>query len=157
MSSLVSDVEALLGRLRTVSWKERDGVKEELLAYAQGSEPLKVRDYLESKAKSFGLELRWEVEEIIEKLTPKADPEPEPEPEPEEKPGDAIDPKELKLAYDDPRGIRIHTTKSGKRWFLTQPNPYTRQFETIELSSAEITKVKAQLLGSPYWTPDAKK
>lgn len=83
----------------------------------------------------------------MRKAPPKAE---EPPPADPQK-GQRLSAKDLDLIYDDPRGLALHRTKDGKRWFATQVDPYTRQPQTFELHPSEITQIKTQLQGSPYW------
>jgi hypothetical protein len=79
---------------------------------------------------------------------PAADPAAE-EPKPEEK--KRLTQADLVLVYDDPRGLLLHKTKVGDRWFATQADPRTGQPQTFELRAQEISQLKIQLHGSPYW------
>ena len=74
---------------------------------------------------------------------PKAKEEDLPKEEP--KRGGRLNPADLEMVYQDPRGLAIHRTKDGKRWFATQVDPYSGQPRTFELSEAEITQLKGQL------------
>jgi hypothetical protein len=58
---------------------------------------------------------------------------------------------DLREVYADPAGNVLYTDKSGKRWFLVQPDPRTGQPAMMELPPQQIEAVKAQLKGSPYW------
>jgi len=144
----------IVDRLRQVGWKERDALKAELLAAAgEWSNRDAVLEHLETAKKSLGLEVRWEVDEVIEALTPEPEPEPEEEVE-EEAPADPNAPlkaSDLDLVFDDPRGLLLHKSKVGNRWFATQPNPHTGQPQTFELHAQEVDQLKRQLAGSPYW------
>ena len=62
-----------------------------------------------------------------------------------------LNPSDLVLVYDDPRGLLLHRTKTGDRWFATQADPRTQQPQTFELRAQEISQLKVQLAGSPYW------
>jgi len=147
-------LDAVIARLRQVGWKERDAVKEELLAVAQAAaDRLSAREHLEGVLKSLSLELRWEVEEVIELLKPPPAPAPE-EPAPVEEP--KADPRQIKMSdlnvvYDDPRGLVLYKHKTLDRWFAVQPDPRTGQPQMFELSPAEVKQVQTQLKGSPYW------
>lgn len=144
-------VDAIVARLHKAHWKEREAIKEELLAVARENAGSAVREHLEGLLKGLPLEVRWEVEEVIEAVRPPPAPEPEPEEEPEEEASGELTAADLKIVYDDPRGITIHVDKTGRRWFLTQPHPHTGQPTTFELSPPEVEQVRAQLARSPYW------
>ena len=156
MSNDVAAVlEPIVEKLVAASWSDRDGFKAELLAAASDVAPLAmVQPWLEERAKSLDMELRWELEEVIEDLQPAPEPEPEEE-VPEEEPVDPNAPlkaSDLDLVYDDPRGIRVHRTKKApQRWFLTQMDPYSGQPRSMELQPSELEEIKTQLAGSPYW------
>lgn len=145
-------VDGLVDRIGQATFAEREGLRDQLLAAARAvGDDKAVMDHLESAKKRIGsLEARWEVDEVIEALTPPpAPPEPE-EPEPEEPQG-PLTAADLDLVYDDPRGIRVHKTKVGERYFLTQVDPRTYQPQTFELRPEELSQLKMQLQGSPYW------
>jgi hypothetical protein len=151
-------IDALVARLKAAGWKERDALKEELQVAALAvTDRVAVREHLELGLKSLPLEVRWEVEEVLEALAP---PPPEPEeveeledpPEPEE----SADPAQLKmsdldLVYDDPRGLMVYKHKLSERWFAVQPDPRSGQPQMFELQPQEVTQLKSQLAGSPYW------
>lgn len=148
-------LDALVERLSSASWKERDPIKQELLAAATAMpDRSSAIDHLESSKRGIDdLELRWEIDEVIETLTPEPEPEPE-EPEPDsaaQKPADQLTAADLTLVYDDPRGLTLHKTNVGDRWFATQRNPNTGQPQTFELHPNEVSQLKLQLQGSPYW------
>lgn len=152
MSDGVQALDALIGQLVGAGWKERDAIKEQLVAQASELEHSQVVEFLENKKKDLTLELRWEIDEVLERIAP---PPPESEDEPEEE--EADDPNrpltaaDLSLVYDDPRGFALHKSKKGERWFATQRDPRTGQPQTFELHPQEITQLKQQLAGSPYW------
>ena len=129
-------------------------MKGELLALAKASpEWTKVRDHLENARKALPLEMRWDLDEVIEAITPPPAPPPEAptaeEPPPAKK---GITAADLNLVYDDPRGLMLYKTKVGpERWFATQVDPRTGQPQTFELHATEVTQIKQQLAGSPYW------
>ena len=156
VSGVVEAMDAALERLRSVDWKGRDAVRDELVALIEGA-PNKeaARQHLESRKSSFSLELRWEIDEILETTAPPPEPAPEAEAEPEaEEEGDPqrLSSKDLNLVYDDPRGLLLYKTKKGPdRWFATQRDPRTGQPRTFELHPQEIQALKLQLRGSPYW------
>ena len=150
----ISQIDELIGRLKRVSWRERDGVKEELITVAKANPSDAIQRHLEDARRQIqDLELRWEIDEVLEALQPAPEPEPveEPEPEEEETPEGPLRMSDLKEVYADPRGVRLFTDKTGKRWFLAQPNPQTGQPMMMELSEPEILQVRQQLMGSPYW------
>ncbi len=60
---------------------------------------------------------------------------------------------DLERVYEDPRGLVLHRTKTGDRWFATQVDPSTGQPGTFELHPEEVTTLKSRLEGSPYWDP----
>ncbi|MEM1416717.1 MAG: hypothetical protein AAGH15_17600 [Myxococcota bacterium] len=64
-------------------------------------------------------------------------------------------PEDLVPIYEDPRGIVIHRHIADGRWVLTQINPMTGQPQSVELSEAQKTQVRAELAGSPYWLEGA--
>ena len=147
-------LDALVERLVKAGFKEREGIKQEMLAAAvEFPTRSTVLEHLEeAKRQIDDLELRWEIDEVIEELTP----EPEPEPEPEEEETEAaqqgpLTAADLQMVYDDPRGLTLHKTKTGERWFATQRNPQTGQPQMFELHPAEVQQLKMQLQGSPYW------
>ncbi len=146
----------LVARLRK-GGEEARAARDELMALAGGPDGARVRDRLDTIRKGELLETQWEIEEIIEATAPKK-PEPEPEPEPApEAPEEDDDPnrpltaKDLVLVYDDPRGLLLHRSKKGDRWFATQVDPQTGQPMTFELHPSEVAQLKQQLQGSPYW------
>ena len=149
-------VEALVARLRAADWKERDAIKEEMLALARGETGARVREHLDTLRKGELLEIQWEIEEVLEKTAPPkpvsaAPAAPAPAPEPAPDPNRPLTSKDLVLVYDDPRGLLLHKAKVGERWFATQADPRTGQPQTFELHAQEIAQLKTQLAGSPYW------
>lgn len=151
MGTSYAAVDELVARLGRASWKERDPIKAELMKVAAAYPDRKaVLDHLDQAKKTVSdLEARWEVDEVIEKLTP-----PPKKKEEEEKPEDPDRPltaADLVVVYDDPRGLILHKTKVGERWFLTQRDPRTGQPQTFELRPEELQQIKQQLKGSPYW------
>ncbi len=157
-AELVTRADDILARLRTAGWKEREGIKDELLAIAtglEGAERTKFKEYLENSRKDLSLELKWEIDEVLEAIKPPpAPPKPVEEPKVEEPPEDPNRPltaADLKLVYDDPRGLMLYKTKKGDRWFASQADPRTGQPQTFELHPQEIAQLKTQLAGSPYW------
>ena len=151
-------IDALVTKLGAVGWKERDAVKDALLAEAQqavaSSDLTTVRDHLESAAKGLAkLELRWEIEEVLEALTPPEPEEPapeEPEPEADAAPG-KLRMSDLDMVYDDPRGLQLYKHKKQDRWFAVQADPMSGQPRMFELHPSEVSQLQAQLKGSPYW------
>lgn len=153
-------IDALIKELKDADDERQEAIKAELIAACQAEGGRAVRDHIESSSRSQVLLVQWELDEVLEATAPApvAPPEPEPEPTPEEpepasedteKPLTAAD---LDMVYDDPRGLVLHRTKDGKRWFATQVNPQTGQPQTFELHPQEIDQIKAQLAGSPYWS-----
>ncbi|MFK7931760.1 MAG: hypothetical protein AB8H79_26525 [Myxococcota bacterium] len=149
-------LQSIVDRLKSAGWKERETIKDELLnAALSASDRVSVEEYLQSLLKTLSLELRWEVEEVIEALQP----EPEPVEEPESEEGaeeESEDPGQLRMSdldmvYDDPRGLQVYQHKTTQRWFAVQPDPQTGQPKMFELRPDEITQLKSQLHGSPYW------
>jgi hypothetical protein len=145
-------MDELVEKLGNAERSEWDAIRQQLLDAARAlPDPKTAIEHLEAAKKGINnLEARWEVDEVIEVLTP----EPEAAPEPEEEAPDPNKPltsADLDLIYDDPRGIRLHRSKVGDRYFLTQVDPRTYQPQTFELRPEEVTQLKAQLEGSPYW------
>ena len=145
----LDEILARLGKAEPSAW---DGLRAELLAAAQTfDEPKDVIEHLEAGKKVIGsLEARWEVDEVIEAITPPPEAPDAPEEEVPD-PNKPLTSADLTLIYDDPRGIRVHKSKVGDRWFLTQVDPRTYQPQTFELRPEEVTQLKQQLDGSPYW------
>ncbi|MCB9664079.1 MAG: hypothetical protein H6732_08185 [Alphaproteobacteria bacterium] len=156
---VIARVDEIVGRLVAASWKEREAIKDELLAACRDGEGSEVVPHLEERRKTVPLEVRWEIDEVLEALAPPPAPPEEPEeeaaeelPPEDEPPADGrLRMSDLKEVYSDPRGIALFTDKPGKRWFLQQVDPYTGQPVMMELSPADVERVKAQLKGSPYW------
>lgn len=149
-------VEQLVARLRVASLAEREVVKQEMIAAIREAAGNSVRDAFDTARKGELLEIQWEIEEVLEAVAePKAAPAPAPAPppEPEAPPGQPkpLTSKDLTLMYDDPRGLLLHKSKVGDRWFATQVNPQTQQPQTFELHPQEVAQLKVQLAGSPYW------
>ena len=121
---------------------ELERAKEVLLEMVRGPEGGKVRDHVEGLMRGEVLEVRWELEEVLEAAAPPpAASAPAPEPEPEEPAPD----DEMVMVYDDPRGLVLHRTRSGDRWFATQLDPSTGQPATFELPPHQVDAVKQQL------------
>ena len=115
----------------------------------------RARDLLDTAMKGELLETRWEIEDVLEATTPKK-PEPvkkaaEPEVPKKEDPNRPLTAADLDLVYDDPRGLMLHKSKVGDRWFATQVDPRSGTPQTFELHAAEVKQLKTQLQGSPYW------
>jgi len=146
-------IDALLGELAAAGWKERDAIKLKLIAACgEQADFSALEEHLLHAKKGLSLELRWEIDEVIECLKPAPEPEPEAEAEAEaEDPNRPLTAADLVVVYDDPRGLILHKSKVGERWFATQRDPRTGQPQTFELQAAEITQLKTQLAGSPYW------
>jgi len=156
MAGTTGVVEEILGRLLAAHWKQRDAIKAELVAAVKAAaDPGPLRDHLENRAREIqDLELRWEVQAVLEETKPPPAPAAAAEPAAEEaKPDEKkrLTQADLVLVYDDPRGLLLHKTKVGDRWFATQADPRTGQPQTFELRAQEISQLKIQLHGSPYW------
>jgi len=132
---------------------ELEAVKARLVELIKGPGGGKVKDLIEGALKGELLEVRWELEDILEAAAPPPPaPEPEPEPEPAATHVPEADPQdEMVMVYDDPRGLVLHRTTDGTRWFATQVDPNTGQPATFELPPEQIAAVQQQLAGSPYW------
>jgi hypothetical protein len=149
MSNVQQAIEPFLARLKQADWKAREAIKEELLAVASAyADRHAMERALEEAKKSLDLERRWDIDEVLDALKPA--PEPEPEEEEAEEEAAPGQPR-MVLVYDDPRGLRLHRTEDGTRWFATQPDPYTGQPQTFEVPPAQVAQLKTQLQGSPYW------
>ncbi len=153
----MESVDRLIERLRGLDPTDEDGrraVRAALLELGRGPQGSEVRGYLEGALKAELLEVRWELEEILEILTPKPAPappaEPRPVPEPPRRP-DEIGPDDLVTVYDDPRGLVLHRTHDGERWFATQPDPRTGRSVTFEIPPEQVQAIQDQLARSPYW------
>jgi hypothetical protein len=147
----LEQLEALVTELRTADDDRIEAIKEALEEACRTQS--EARSWLEFRSRSEVLPVQWEIEEVLDATAPKVAPEPVPEPEPEPEPEEErpLTAADLDLVYDDPRGLALHRTKDEKRWFATQVHPQTRQPQTFELSAAEISQLKMQLAGSPYW------
>lgn len=156
-------VQELILLLRTSNEEERETIKAELRALITGIQGREARGLVERAIKSETLEIRWELEEVLEAVTPKPPPKPaepvepkKPEPPPADpQAGKRLRASDLVVVYDDPRGLVIHRTKDGKRWFATQADPRTGKPQTFELVPEEVSALQEQLAGSPYWTINA--
>ncbi|MFN7146555.1 MAG: hypothetical protein ACK4YP_22460, partial [Myxococcota bacterium] len=152
------EVDQLIEALRKASYKDREPLKEQLLALAKGPNGAAVREHIESAKRGEVLEVQWELEEVVEAAAPpkkeepkQAEAPPSPPPEAPADPNKPLTAKDLTLVYDDPRGLMLHKSKVGDRWFATQFDPRTGQPQTFELHPQEIQQLKTQLAGSPYW------
>ncbi|MCK6502927.1 hypothetical protein L6R53_05945 [Myxococcota bacterium] len=148
-------LQARIAELVTALRKGQPDAKATLTALCTGDAGAPARDALDAAMKGELLETRWEIEDILEATTPKkaappkpAEPEPPPAPPDPNRPLTAAD---LDMVYDDPRGLMLHKSKVGDRWFATQIDPRTGQPQTFELHPSEVQQLKAQLKGSPYW------
>jgi hypothetical protein len=163
-TGILAQVDDLIRALRKAVNDDPEPVKAELEALAKGPEGSTVRDHLGSLMGAELLPVQWELEEVLEASAPPPpappadedapaadEPEPEPEPEPEEDPDRPLTSADLNLVYDDPRGLMLHKTKKGERWFATQVDPRSGQPQTFELQQQEISQLQQQLQGSPYW------
>jgi hypothetical protein len=151
----MDDIAALVAALRQPS-EAASAAKARLRELAGAPDGAAVREQLDTLRKGELLEVQWEIEDVLEATTPKkAAPPPRPaEPPKKEAPPDPnkpLGPKDLTLVYDDPRGLALHRSKVGDRWFATQVDPRTGQPQTFELYPQEIGQLKQQLAGSPYW------
>jgi hypothetical protein len=152
----MEEVDKLIAALRKASYKERDPIKQELLALARGPQGAAVRDRIENARRGELLEVQWELEEVLEATAPKkAEPpkkvEPPAPPEAPPDPNRPLTSKDLVLVYDDPRGLMLHKAKVGERWFATQFDQRSGQPQTFELHPTEVAQLKTQLANSPYW------
>jgi hypothetical protein len=152
----MEEVDKLIAALRSASYKEREPIKAQLIALAQGPNGRTVRDHLDTTRRGELLEVQWELEEVLDATAPPKAEEPKKvvEAPPAEPPEDANRPltaKDLVVVYDDPRGLMLHKAKVGDRWFATQFDPKSGQPQTFELHATEIAQLKTQLAGSPYW------
>jgi hypothetical protein len=176
-TGIIAQADALIATLRTSVNDDPEPVKADLVALATGPEGSAVRDHLESIMSGELLPVQWELEEVLESAAPPPVEAPEPDAPPTEPAaeepaagdeaeepaaGDEAEAEgeeaerpltsaDLNLVYDDPRGLMLHKTKTGERWFATQVDPRTGQPQTFELHQDEITQLQQQLQGSPYW------
>ena len=58
---------------------------------------------------------------------------------------------DLITVYKDPRGLVLHKSTSGDTWVCTQVDPSTGEPQTFELKPQEVSQLREQLRGSPYW------
>ena len=160
-TGILAQVDDLIAQLRKVVDDDPEPVKAALQDLAAGPSASAVREYVESRMGGELLPVQWELEEVLDATAPAPPPAPEPEPESaaeeaepevaEEDPNRPLTSADLNLVYDDPRGLMLHKTKKGERWFATQVDPHTGQPNTFELHPQEITQLQQQLAGSPYW------
>lgn len=153
MSNAFEALKPLVDQLAAASWKERDAIKEQLLTAVQGlPDQTGLEDWFDEVKKGLELEVRWEIDEVVEAMQPEPEPESEEEEEPEEDdPNRPLTAADLVLVYDDPRGLALHRTKTGDRWFATQMDPATGRPQTFPIHAGQVEQLKAQLAGSPYW------
>ena len=159
-------VDTLIGELRGSAFDARDPIKTKLVALATGDNGSLVREHLESVKRGELLELQWEIDDVLaESAPPPPEPDPNevaeeeaveatPDPDPaaeDPDPNAPLTAADLDLVYDDPRGLMLHKSKVGDRWFATQVDPRTGQPQTFELHPHELEQLKSQLQGSPYW------
>ena len=156
----MESVLELIALLRDSDDAGRVVVREKLLALCRGEGGRDIQDQLHSMAKGEILEVQWEIEEVLEEAAPPPAPEETPEtPEEaeEEEPSSPSDgglnASDLERVYEDPRGLVLHRTKTGDRWFATQVDPSTGQPGTFELHPQEVETLKSRLDGSPHWAP----
>jgi hypothetical protein len=150
-------MDSLILELRKMD--DPDAVKLALTELLTGPLAGHVRSRLEGRLRGELLEVQWELEEVLEATAPKAPTPAESAKEAKkaateeavEDPNKPLTAADLVPVYDDPRGLMLHRTKKGNRWFATQFDPRTGQPQTFELSPPEITQLKTQLAGSPYW------
>jgi hypothetical protein len=152
-------VESLIAKLRQCSDVDRADILAKLTTLAGGKNGASARGTMSHAARSEVLEIQWDIEEIVEETTPAPPPSTEPEieieaeaeAESEKPPEPPQNPDEPVLVYDDPRGLRLYKTPDGSRWFALQLDPTTGQPRQMELQVDQVTDLKSQLLGSPYW------
>ena len=149
----MTEIDTLIQHLRDADEAGRALICDKLLSACKGDAGKEVQDYLQTAARQEVLEVQWELEEILEIVNP---PPPPPEPEePEEveesAPKGPPQAADLEMVYNDPRGLAVHRTKDASRWFATQVDPQTGSPQTIELRDEEVSQLKMQLSGSPYW------
>ena len=158
-AALGDEINVLIVRLREMN--DEDAIKARLFELLTGPTAGQARELVEGRLRGERLEVQWELEEVLDATKPKApealeapeapeaaEPEAPEEPEDPNKPLTAAD---LVPVYDDPRGLMLHKSKKGDRWFATQFDPRTGQPQTFELSAQEKSQIKVQLAGSPYW------
>ena len=152
-------IAALVGEIQGASAERKKAIFSELEELCRSEDGNEARSAVEKHARSQILTIQWELEEILERTAPPpAEPPPVSEEESteepkEEEPGQpgAINPSDVEMVYEDPRGLILHRTKTGDRWLATQMDPRTGQPQTFELHPQEIDQLKVQLAHSPYW------
>ena len=141
-----------IGELAQASTAEKKALVSELEQLCLGKGGDDAVNQIERIARSQILTVQWELEELIERVRPPVAPlEPEPEPEVDEKKNEP----DMRVVYNDPRGLVLHCNSDESRWLITQIDPRTRMPQTFELPANEIPQIKLQLAGSPHWTSDA--
>jgi len=150
-------VELIEERVRALSKatpEEKTAILSELKQLCMGENGDTAIDKIERTARSQILTVQWDLEELIELVRP---PAPPPAEEPEEESEDEDEDSDMRMVYNDPRGLVLHCNQDGSRWLATQMDPRTRMPQTFELQQEEISRIKMQLAGSPHWTADAPK
>ena len=152
-------IAALVGEIQGASSERKKAILVELEELCRSADADEARSAVEKNARSQILTIQWELEEILERTAPPpVEPPPvveeesneSPEAEESSQPG-AINPSDVEMVYEDPRGLILHRTKTGDRWLATQMDPRTGQPQTFELHPQEIEQLKVQLANSPYW------
>ena len=153
-------IAALVGELQGAATERKQAIYGELEELCRAEKGDEARSAIEKHARSQILTIQWELEEILERTAPppieapvvedEEAPAEEVPPEGSEQPG-AINPSDVEMVYEDPRGLILHRTKTGDRWLATQMDPRTGQPQTFELHPQEIEQLKVQLAHSPYW------
>lgn len=153
---LSEQVAVIIAALTEANWRDREAIKESLMTLGNGQE-LALIEELENVKKGLSLEVRWEIEEVVEALTPVEEVEPEEESdvdesEPEESDEETpLSMSDLVPVFDDPRGLVIYRSKEGGKWFASQVNPNTGQPQLFQITEEEVSQLRNQLAGSPYW------
>jgi hypothetical protein len=142
-------IETRVSALAQASSEEKLTIISELEQLCLGKNGDDAVSRIERSARSKILTVQWELEELIERVRPPAPP-PEPEPEPETE-----DESDMRVVYNDPRGLVLHCNKDESRWLITQVDPRTRMPTTHELPQEDIPQIKMQLANSPHWTENA--
>jgi hypothetical protein len=156
----MESLQELIALLRDSDEAGRTLVREKLLVLCREKGGSDIQAQLQSIAKGEILEVQWEIEEVLEELAPPPAPvvPPEVSEEPKEEkspppPDGRLNTADLDMVYEDPRGLVLHRTKTGDRWFATQVDPGTGKPGTFELQPQEVDTLKSRLEGSPYWAP----
>ena len=155
----MENVAVLVAELQGASTERKQAIFSELERLCRSDNSDEARSAVEKSARSQILTIQWELEEILERTAPPpVEPPPAPEEESKEEAGaeepaedGAINPSDVEMVYEDPRGLILHRTKTGDRWLATQMDPRTGQPQTFELHPQEIEQLKVQLAHSPYW------